>query len=168
MKDQYYGDINDYRKYGLLRAILRSSGVRLLVAWMLTPDVGSADGKRIAYLEETQETGKIAWHDSWLFDKIKEHLASGQKHHVGMMENSGLLEKASYFSDLVPDDLSGRKAWFARLLRRSQGTHLVFLDPDNGLGATVLPHRKQGVKYAYPAEVRTYLKRGQSVVIYHH
>lgn len=32
MKDQYFGDINDYRKYGLLRAIIRSSGVRLLVA----------------------------------------------------------------------------------------------------------------------------------------
>ena len=23
MKDQYFGDINDYRKYGLLRAIIR-------------------------------------------------------------------------------------------------------------------------------------------------
>ena len=32
MKDQYFGDINDYRKYGLLRPIIASSG------WMLTPD----------------------------------------------------------------------------------------------------------------------------------
>ena len=34
MKDQYFGDINDYRKYGILRA-LQSKGQRtLLVAWM--------------------------------------------------------------------------------------------------------------------------------------
>ena len=39
MKDQYFGDINDYRKYGILRA-LQSKGQRtLLVAWMLTPEL---------------------------------------------------------------------------------------------------------------------------------
>jgi len=31
MKDQYFGDINDYRKYGLLRAIVRSSELRIMV-----------------------------------------------------------------------------------------------------------------------------------------
>ena len=36
MKDQYFGDINDYRKYGLLRVITASSGLQLLVAWMLS------------------------------------------------------------------------------------------------------------------------------------
>ena len=45
MKDQYFGDINDYRKYGLLRAIIRAGRLRILVAWMLTVDDGSTDGK---------------------------------------------------------------------------------------------------------------------------
>jgi hypothetical protein len=44
MKNQYFGDINDYRKYGLLRMLQSSGGGRLLVAWMLTPDDGSRDG----------------------------------------------------------------------------------------------------------------------------
>ena len=48
MKDQYFGDINDYRKYGLLRAVVCTSGLRLMVAWMLTPDDGSTDGKFIS------------------------------------------------------------------------------------------------------------------------
>ena len=29
MKDQYFGDINDYRKYGLLRALQAGSGLGL-------------------------------------------------------------------------------------------------------------------------------------------
>ena len=60
MKDQYFGDINDYRKYGLLRAIVRTSGMRLMVAWMLTPDDGSTDGKFVSYLEHP---GKWSCHE---------------------------------------------------------------------------------------------------------
>jgi hypothetical protein len=41
MKNQYFGDINDYRKYGLLRMLHSTGDGRLLVAWMLTPDDGS-------------------------------------------------------------------------------------------------------------------------------
>lgn len=44
MKGQYFGDINDYRKYGLLRALQSSGEGSLLVAWMLTPDDGRPDG----------------------------------------------------------------------------------------------------------------------------
>jgi hypothetical protein len=29
VKDKYFGDVNDYRKYGLLRAILADAPVRL-------------------------------------------------------------------------------------------------------------------------------------------
>jgi hypothetical protein len=32
MKNQYFGDINDYRKYGLLRMLQSTSSGRLLVA----------------------------------------------------------------------------------------------------------------------------------------
>jgi len=87
MKDQYFGDINDYRKYGLLRAIIRSSRLRLLVAWMLTPDDGSTDGKFVSYLENP---GKWSRHDPVLFQKMKGFLAHDQKRRVSLIENSGL------------------------------------------------------------------------------
>ena len=45
MKNQYFGDINDYRKYGLLRIVAGPGKMSLLVAWMLTPDDGKTDGE---------------------------------------------------------------------------------------------------------------------------
>ena len=52
VKNQYFGDINDYRKYGILRCILSVTHFRLLVAWMLTPDDGSSDGGFTDYLRK--------------------------------------------------------------------------------------------------------------------
>jgi hypothetical protein len=43
MKDQYFGDVNDYLKYGLLRCFAEA-GWRVGVCWMLTPDDGGRDG----------------------------------------------------------------------------------------------------------------------------
>jgi len=68
MKNKYFGDINDYRKYGLIRAILRSYKFRLLVAWMLTPDDPNNDGKFTDYLST----------DDWR--KYDEELYDGLKH----------------------------------------------------------------------------------------
>ena len=50
MKNQYFGDVNDYRKYGLLRALQSMHDGSLLVAWMLTPDDGGRDGGFRSYL----------------------------------------------------------------------------------------------------------------------
>ena len=51
MKNQYFGDINDYRKYGLLLALQSNGAGSLLVAWMLTPDDGGRDGGLRSYLK---------------------------------------------------------------------------------------------------------------------
>ena len=52
MKNQYFGDINDYRKYGLIRALQAEAQLRALVAWMLTPNDGRRDGGLRSYLRE--------------------------------------------------------------------------------------------------------------------
>lgn len=59
MKNQYVGDVNDYRKYGLIRAIHSASGFRILVAWMLTRDDGRTDGQTTGYLDQPDR-----WEDS--------------------------------------------------------------------------------------------------------
>ena len=38
MKNQYFGDINDYRKYGLLRILTNGGEIKTAVCWMLTTD----------------------------------------------------------------------------------------------------------------------------------
>ena len=62
MKNQHFGDISDYRKYGLLRALQSSGDGRLLVAWMLTPDDGSRDGGfRCSQTAGTVKSRPLGW-----------------------------------------------------------------------------------------------------------
>ena len=67
MKDQYFGDENDYHKYGLLRSIIRVGDFRTLAVWMLTPDDGSPDGRFIRYLEDPVKWSQF---DPNLFDQF--------------------------------------------------------------------------------------------------
>ncbi|MHA1553313.1 MAG: hypothetical protein ACTSU0_02760, partial [Alphaproteobacteria bacterium] len=46
MKEQYLGDINDYRKYALLRALADHGRVKIGACWMLTPSDGGNDGRK--------------------------------------------------------------------------------------------------------------------------
>ncbi len=49
MQDRYAGDIGDFQKYALLKA-LSEKDLRLAVIWYLNPDVeGNADGSFMAY-----------------------------------------------------------------------------------------------------------------------
>ena len=58
MQDRYVGDIGDFAKYGLLRAI--RNGRRLGVAWYLHPDQGpEGDGGHIQYLSRPGEFEKL-------------------------------------------------------------------------------------------------------------
>lgn len=166
MKDQYFGDINDYRKYGLLRAIIRASGLRTLVAWMLTPDDQRSDGHFVSYLEDS---AKWAHHDPDLFMHLKEMLAHGAPRRVSLLERSSLLPHAKYFSAVVPDSAEDRSTWFQSLLVESQGRELVFLDPDNGLEVKSRPYgRKYSSKYLFWREVEALWSSGKSLLIYQH
>lgn len=166
VKDQYFGDINDYRKYGLLRTIIGATGLRPLIAWMLTPDDLSTDGKFISYLEEP---GKWSRHDPVLFQKLKALLSSGEKRRVSLIEYADLLPKAGYFSSLVPDTASSRGQWFKQLAQRGQECDFVFLDPDNGMEIESRAYgRKGSSKYLYWHEVDALWKSGKSMLIYQH
>ena len=56
LKDQYVGDINDYRKYALLRALSADGANRLGVCWMLTESDGGNHGSWLGYMEQTTFT----------------------------------------------------------------------------------------------------------------
>ncbi|MDW7762073.1 MAG: hypothetical protein SCM96_15710 [Acidobacteriota bacterium] len=166
MKDQYFGDINDYRKYGLLRALIHAGQFRLLVAWMLTPDDGSSDGKLISYLKHP---GKWSGYDPDLFQTIKSLLDSGRTRSVKLIEKAGVLPNTKYFTPYVPDKASDRLLWFEDLCRNAQGCDFVFLDPDNGLEVKSKPYgRKGSSKYLYWNEVKTLWNSGKSLLIYQH
>ena len=54
MKNQYFGDVNDYKKYGLLRYLGRSGRSNLAVCWSLTEDDSRSDGSRVRYLNDPE------------------------------------------------------------------------------------------------------------------
>src|SRR5258705_4419906 len=111
MKNQYFGDVNDYLKYGLLRCFAEA-GLRIGVCWMLTPDDGRSDGRKIEYLSKP-ESWRV--YDPPLFDLLSEAVRKKTRrvHHV---ESSGLLPNTSFSNSLVPEEQHARKRWLSRSL----------------------------------------------------
>lgn len=166
MKNQYFGDINDYRKYGLLRALQSTGDGNLLVTWMLTPDDGGRDGGFRAYLDVPETWAK---HDPDLFSGLADLLRSAPQPSVSLIEGSKLLPRAHYHSAMVPDRRLERDVWRSDLLRAASGVDLVFLDPDNGIEVpSKRVGRKGSSKYVTWQEVQALWEAGCSLLIYQH
>jgi len=165
VKNQYFGDANDYRKYGLLRLLQSNSESRLLVAWMLTPDDGSYDGGLRSYLGNPEMWQR---YDHQLFAGLSSLLRSCLPS-VSMIERVQLLPRASYFSKLVPDRRHEREIWFSDLLAKAQNADLVFLDPDNGIEVESMPiGRRNSSKYVAWSEIKDLWHSDCSILIYQH
>jgi len=166
MKNQYFGDVNDYRKYGLLRALQSTWDGSLLVAWMLTPDDGGRDGRFRSYLEAPETWAK---YDPELFAGLADLLRSASQPSVSLIERSALLPRVRYHSAVVPDERMERDAWRDDLLRKARGVDLVFLDPDNGVEVPSKPvGRKRSSKYVTWQEIQALWEAGCSLLIYQH
>lgn len=170
MQDRYGGDIGDYVKYGLLRAIRGTR--RLGVAWYLHPNAGPAgDGKHIVYLQHPDEWRHL---DAELFDALKELV--GDRRSVADIQESGVLGDAVFAANRlvvaevkVNDREHWRNRWFSRVKRQLAGCDLVFADPDNGLvpDDRFRPGRKETAK-RIPLSEAMALAEGRTAVIYHH
>ena len=166
MKNQYFGDINDYRKYGLLRILISGGEIRTGVCWMLTPDDGLGDGSRIGYLSQPEEWRDL---DPQLFDHLEEVVLHRGLRDVAQIENSNILPWCSFFSELVPDDREARAFYHKGAMDSAQGCDLAFFDPDNGIEVQSKPcGRKGSCKYLYWREIEDFWKAGHSLLIYQH
>lgn len=164
MKDQYFGDVNDYRKYGLLRAIQSCGDLRLLVAWMLTPNDPSRDGEIRGYLERPASLDRC---DPDLHRGLRRLVARGRS--VSRIETSRLLPRTDYYSARVPDGREPRAVWRRGLLEAARGRDLVFLDPDNGIEVKSRPiGTRFSSKYVAWGELTALWEQGASLLIYQH
>lgn len=163
MKNQYFGDINDYFKYGMLRAFGRE--LSIAVIWMMTPDDGSRDGRKLEYLDFEGRRG----HDPELFDWLRAWKRAGKVRDVRLIEESGLLPNCRFFGEVVPEGVEARAQWFARAREFARGADLVFVDPDNGLPVkSVRPGAKNWPKFVAIEELRALYEDGHSLLIYQH
>lgn len=165
MKEQYVGDINDYRKYALLRRLARGGFTRIGVCWMLTPPDGRNDGSLLSYLDKADHRHL----DPPLFELLGTVRNAPDLRRLVLIEESGIIPSATYVNRLVPDGFIERQAWFSHVLESLKDTDLVFFDPDNGLNVrSVSKGQVNSSKYLYRDEVRVTYGAGHSILIYQH
>ncbi len=178
MQNMYIGDIGDYGKYGLLRALLHSD-YKLGVVWYLVPDENHLnDGRHIDYLSKL----KFIDCDCDLFSILKDIISSG-KRNISQIEQSPIFPKdTTYYSDYLSyegiktntsiarqERLSLREKWLENALKAVQDCNTIFLDPDNGLETpSVSKHSGKAPKYIYYDEVEKFLSQTDTLIIYHH
>ncbi|HSI40000.1 MAG TPA: hypothetical protein VLA00_05570 [Xanthobacteraceae bacterium] len=165
MKHQYVGDVNDYGKYALLRALAAGGANRIGVCWMLTPD-GGLDGGKLAYLGQPE---RYRHFDPDLFDLLKRASAEPDWRRLDTIEASGAIPSATYFNEQVPVGIEPRSAFFERARTALAQCDLVFFDPDTGLDVPSTPiTRSDARKYVFLAEVANTYRAGKSVLVYQH
>ena len=173
MQDRYVGDIGDFAKYGLLRAVSGVLGAtgekRLGVAWWYVKGNRTAsswgDGRLTGYLNAPERWRHL---DDELFDTLRKLVCQGQRK-VKKIEESGILGNATFHRKTVPADVENRRVWFERVIARLHDCDLVFADPDNGLYAD---HRFEGAKAENakrisPRELKR-MAEGRTAIVYHH
>lgn len=165
VKHQFVGDISDYRKYALLRALSAGGANRIGVCWMLTPDDGSTDGNKLAYLRQPDRHRHF---DPELFDILAHAASEADRRRLQSIEDSRAIAGARYFNDTLPDDTTGRAAFMERCASEFRDAELVFFDPDNGLEVSLPKGRKNSSKYLYLDEAATFYEAGKSLLIYQH
>jgi hypothetical protein len=147
--------------------MLRAFGRELSVAviWMMTPDDGSRDGRKLQYLDHEGRR----FHDPELFDWLRAWKRAGAVRDVRRIEESGLLPNCRFFGEVVPEGVEARAQWFARAREFARGADLVFVDPDNGLPVkSVRPGAQKWPKFVAIEELQALYEDGHSLLIYQH
>ena len=168
MQNRYTGDIGDFSKLGLLRA-LSNAGFSIGLNWYLTPnETHNEDGKHTEYLCQAEQYRFL---DSQLFDELKAIIASGRRE-VSAMEKPEILE-AKFFSEVLDFPRASkirevREGWNRRALHEMKGNDIVCLDPDNGLIVPSATGTKRENKYMLREELYKYYQQGSSVIYYQH
>jgi hypothetical protein len=181
MQDRYVGDVGDFGKYGLLRAI--GDGMKLGIVWYLTPDEGhNADGKHVDYLVPTPGNRvRFRRCDPDLYDALGTMIGDDARSVRSVRERGLMPSSTTFFEEpLTYADLPSigptarslrlerRARWIQGALDATEASELVFADPDNGIECGRSRHEKLGPKHAYLDELAAFVGRGQSVVVYHH
>ncbi len=179
MQNRYAGDVGDFGKYGLLRALCQADmhgpPLQLGVVWYLVPDeTHNFDGKHIGYLDPRNESLYRAC-DPDLYDRMQA-LMDGVRS-VQAIEESGTLPAATaYFSEPLLLDYEGpadrpalREQWLRRAAEATSDADVVFLDPDNGLKVSSMgSSSSKAAKHVLMDDLNILVKPHQSVVAYHH
>lgn len=168
MQDRYAGDIGDFGKIGLLKA-LQAQGLSVGVNWYR---VESMDAERKVDGTYKQEDGKylipkkLQVCDVSLAERLTK-IAKSDHRSIKDLEWENFIPGAKYYSKAVT--VSGRDEWHKKALEILRGSDIVFVDPDNGMLVKSVGKRSvKSIKYTFYEEVADYIAQKQSVLIYSH
>jgi hypothetical protein len=165
VKDQYVGDVNDYLKYALLRALADAHAGMLQVCWMRTAPDGRSDGGRLGYLREGERARAL---DPVVFDELAGIISAG-KRSVSAVQGTAILAGAQFHPALLGDRPGARERHFNEIWQALGPRDLVFFDPDNGLEvASVRAGARNCCKYVFLEELAVALGEQRSVCVYQH
>ncbi len=164
MKNQYFGDTNDYTKYGLLRIFSDGGTFRIAICWMLTAADNRRQGQRTRYITQPEKWRAF---DPELFDSLNRCLKDSNCRNVHWVEAERLIPSALFYTEELVDDAARRSEYFRQFLSAAEGCDLVFFDPDIGLEVPSTTFRSRGSsKYLYQEEVRGSFSSGHSLLVY--
>lgn len=181
VQDRYVGDIGDFAKYGLLKALC--GGLSLGVVWYLYPDEeGSGNGAHVGYLDpKPANLRKFRRCDPPLYDALGEIVRNRVRSVQSVQERAVLPPGTVFYEEPLSFGgmpgigatatrarLDRRRRWMQGALDATRRCAVIFADPDNGLESGTPRHHRRGPKFAYYEELTPYLDRGQSLVVYHH
>ena len=165
MKVQYLGDVNDYRKFGLLRLFMGIPDLKIGVCWLLTPDDRSNDGRKRQYLLEEAEARR----DRPLFQLLKGIKSPPDEGELIRIESDQIFSGIAFFNKLTPDQRDERTQFHRQCLKHLKHADLVFFDPDNGIEIQSRPvGRKHSNKYVLLNELQAHWNAGKSLLVYQH
>jgi hypothetical protein len=165
MKDQYVGDLSDFEKYALLRALAAAADLPLAVCWMLTAPDDTGEGARIGYLTQPERYRML---DPYVFDHLAAIVASSERN-VAAVERNHVLERAHFFTRPLEDHVGSRFVYFLEVWNSLEERSLVFFDPDIGLAsAKMRKGRKRSSMYVFDDELFDCFRRGHSLVVFDH
>ena len=164
MKNKYFGDINDYYKYGLLRILSNKGEIGTAVCWMLTPDDGRGVGLIPKYLQRPDEYKHL---DRDLFDALRRCWKKPDARSVRWAVRKGILPFAKTFTRRLPEEGSRRRNYFQRFLSAARKFQLLFFDPDTGLKwKWSRSEGKASNAHLYLDELQMTFDAGHSVLVY--
>jgi hypothetical protein len=178
MQNRYVGDVGDFAKYALLRRLagsLEERPIRLGIVWCLYPDEShNSDGSHVSYLRRPE----FAELDVELIRVLQSIVESRRS--ISAVVGAGILPSETIFYDALArlprgapamprDRMLHRSKWLDDCFSLTEGSELVFFDPDNGIEVASVPkHHPNAGKYIYWDELAPFWKRGHALLIYHH
>ena len=169
MQDRYTGDLGDFSKLGILRA-LQDAGMSIGVNWYLTPDeTHNGDGRHVKYL--SQDEFKACDAELWL--ELKDIVKSNHRK-VQYLEKDSILQACFYSQRLdlkdktKPERVLIRSEWHKKALNALAGNDIVCVDPDNGLIVPSAIGKPKENKYVLPNELADYYAQKSTVIYYQH